>query len=163
MEDYPQHKDEKKPLWQEWPDRPVPLRTTQLLTRAVGCLFELAVVVYYLWFSARCPDRFSQAATGFSAVSTGSSCTSLHATQRTNVGQVLVGLFMDAYEAYMMASRERDFPVNPCAICVDFLVLIVGFVGLWLLVFSDRTTELQLLQPPNDAQSVAGGLLVATL
>jgi len=60
---------DQKPLWQEWPGRPVPLRKTQLGCRALASLFELAAIIYFTWLCSNWQGRFITAAAGFSTVS----------------------------------------------------------------------------------------------
>src|SRR3569833_776327 len=56
---------DQKPLWQEWPGRPVPLRKPQLGCRALASLFELAAIIYFTWLCSNWQGCFFFVVAGF--------------------------------------------------------------------------------------------------
>ncbi|KAB5540462.1 hypothetical protein GE09DRAFT_256557 [Coniochaeta sp. 2T2.1] len=100
--------------WQSFKAHPVLLRQHQLFLRAVGFLLDIGTIGVFAWFFRKhggWPGKDDRLAIGIAAV--------------------CLGVLIDGYKGVKLSKRNepRTCPVNICAVCFDFLILVLAVVA----------------------------------
>ncbi|OIW23052.1 hypothetical protein CONLIGDRAFT_694502 [Coniochaeta ligniaria NRRL 30616] len=106
--------------WQRYQSQPVLFRIFQLSTRGIASAYDVASVVMFARFCAKWPSNQTHMLT-------------------TGFAVVIIAMVLDCYEVVRLSSPTvtRVYPVNPCASCLDILVVVTGLLGYILLGLSE--------------------------